>query len=83
MTEYVENIAPETEQVQKTETDPVEIPETELTEETNDLDETEDFGEEEEALKPEDLDAEDKDAYDQLVKYCEKTYNISDVDEDG
>ncbi len=83
MTEYVENIAPETEQVQKTETDPVEIPETELTEETNDLDETEDFGEEEEALKPEDLDAEDKDAYDKLVKYCEKTYNISDVDEDG
>ena len=75
MTEYVENIAPETEQVQKTET--------ELTEETNDLDETEDFGEEEEALKPEDLDAEDKDAYDKLVKYCEKTYNISDVDEDG
>ena len=75
MTEYVENIAPETEQVQKTET--------ELTEETNDLDETEDFGEEEEARKPEDLDAEDKDAYDKLVKYCEKTYNISDVDEDG
>ena len=75
MTEYVENIAPETEQVQKTET--------ELTEETNDLDETEDFGEEEEALKPEDLDVEDKDAYDKLVKYCEKTYNISDVDEDG
>ncbi len=75
-TEYVENIAPETEQVQETETDPVEIPETELTE-------TEDFGEEEEALKPEDLDAEDKDAYDKLVKYCEKTYNISDVDENG
>ncbi|MDO5423613.1 MAG: DUF1002 domain-containing protein [Eubacteriales bacterium] len=91
-TEYVENIAPEetefieivpaeteyfepeTEQyVESTEpqTEYVEVIETELPAETED------------PLNPDYLDAEDRDAYDRVVKYCEKHFNDSDLDSDG